>query len=355
MKNYELLDIIGEADEGYVQAADSDGTRPRTWFGWKTFAACAACAALIAAVYPVSQAFRTKNETGGTFGPEAAEEVIRSQEPALIQGPGLHSYTLVEEQLKIMTTESAKAVPPFIPYAFDAGIGAGAGQAEVESGAAAYSEHSDDTPVQEEADSQYSALLQWLFGAELVSPDERYPEWFGGVWIDNSVPEARLAVAIVEGFHTSGLEAQIRERCGGTGEILFPSVKYSRNELTELMDKIGQVFEKLDCQVFLSYGLDEIGNRIGLDFFEVPSDEVLAALDELDPDGDAIFIQVFIGSRIAFTDEAVKGSAPAGEGDFPEEAGGDTEPVTVLSAAPDSAPAQSDGQAEYDVLYGSER
>ena len=44
MKDYELLDMIGEVNEDYVREADGNVVRPR--FRWKTLAACAACAAL---------------------------------------------------------------------------------------------------------------------------------------------------------------------------------------------------------------------------------------------------------------------------------------------------------------------
>ena len=54
MKNHELLDMIGDVSEEYVQGADSNVVRPR--FRWKTLAACAACAALVLGAYPVYQA-----------------------------------------------------------------------------------------------------------------------------------------------------------------------------------------------------------------------------------------------------------------------------------------------------------
>ena len=47
MKNHELLDLIGDVNEDYVQAADGKVIRPK--FRWKTIAACAACAVLVRA------------------------------------------------------------------------------------------------------------------------------------------------------------------------------------------------------------------------------------------------------------------------------------------------------------------
>ncbi len=51
MKDYELLDMIGEVNEDYVREADGNVVRPR--FRWKTLAACAACAALALGAYPL--------------------------------------------------------------------------------------------------------------------------------------------------------------------------------------------------------------------------------------------------------------------------------------------------------------
>ena len=45
MKNYELLDMIGEAGEDYVLAAEDGKTRSR--FRWRGWVAAAACAALL--------------------------------------------------------------------------------------------------------------------------------------------------------------------------------------------------------------------------------------------------------------------------------------------------------------------
>ncbi|MFG6352841.1 MAG: hypothetical protein K1W21_14825, partial [Oscillospiraceae bacterium] len=54
MKNHELLDLIGDVSEDYVQAADGKVIRPK--FRWKAVAACAACAALVLGAYPAYQA-----------------------------------------------------------------------------------------------------------------------------------------------------------------------------------------------------------------------------------------------------------------------------------------------------------
>ena len=86
MKNHELLDLIGDVSEDYVQAADGKVIRPK--FRWKAVAACAACAVLVLGAYPAYQAAHpplhsytvlegggmttqgdVKAPAGGTFGP----------------------------------------------------------------------------------------------------------------------------------------------------------------------------------------------------------------------------------------------------------------------------------------------
>lgn len=307
MNNYELLDMIGDVNEDYVQAADSNAVQPR--FRRRAWAACAACAALVLGIGLSQRAGRTVRSWVGTDS-EAVLEVnsaveAPAPEPTLAETPALHPYTLVEGRLQIETTAGGAGTVPSVPPLAPCAPGAGAEDClePSETGLPAYNGQTEDISAQEEANRQCERLYQWLFGTTLVYPDQKYPEWFGGVWLDNDCfPEARLAIAIVDSLHTAGLEDQIRERCGGTGEIMFPSVKYSRNQLVGLMDKIAQTFDELNCRSYLSYGLDEMENRVQLDFSDTPSDEVLAALAGLDPDGDAIFIRVFIGARIVPTD-----------------------------------------------------
>ena len=74
MTDYELLDMIGEVNEDYVLAADSNVVRPR--FRWKALAACAACAVLALGAYPVYQAVN----------------------------PPLHDYTLMENSADSVDT-----------------------------------------------------------------------------------------------------------------------------------------------------------------------------------------------------------------------------------------------------------
>lgn len=325
MKNLELLDMIGEVDEDYVLAAGENVVKPR--FRWQTLAVCAACAAFILAAYPAYRMSRPQGPGSDSISNlEDAPEADQDPGDTLIQRPGLHEYTLVEGGMTVMTTEGNAKAPaggaeepapmpdrgggPVLPSeAYGGGESAdGAGYDSIGHEGVdgiGYNVSGQDAPVQE-ASAQYERLLQSL-GLWGIDGRGLYPEWCGGVWLDGEL----LSVAIVNQFRSPGLEAQITEWCGGTGEIIFTGVKYSQNYLDDLMGKIDRVFDELDCHIFLSYGVYVTDNRIHLDFFEVPSDEVLAALAELDPDGDAIFIQVFTDRRNILTDGSVKGPVPS--------------------------------------------
>ncbi len=288
MKNCELLDLIGEAGEEYVRAADGEVVRPR--FHWKAAAAAAACAALV-------------------FG--AAYPFFNKDAPLENASP-LHNYIVMEGGSLAATGEDVKApagggdidmpgqgIPAPDPNQPPRGEGPGE---------PAYA----PAPSQEEASAQYDRLLRQLGGVDGREP-AAYPGWFAGMWLDSGWPDSvsRLTVAIVDGFRTPELEEEIQGWCGGTGEVLFRGAKYSKNYLDSLMNGISRIFKEQNVRISSAYGVYVTGNYLGLDFFgEAPGDETLAALAELDPEGDAIRVQVFFDRSLQVTDELVKGPAP---------------------------------------------
>lgn len=314
MKNHELLDLIGEANEDYVLEAGNNVTRPR--FGWKTLAACAACAALVLTAYPVYR--------------------MAQRQPASGLLP-LHDYTVMEGGGILDTQGGIKAAagniggePATMPGGAYVGNDGG-GESGIDG--ANYSIPGQDAPAQETAMAQYDSLLQnlgagtpeeQLLAAARGEPAGAYPAWYGGSWIDNSYyPEAKLAVAIVDGFRTQELEAQITEWCGG--EVVFKDVKYSWSHLDQLMTPVTEALKGTGLSCGL--GVDVMGNCLGVDLYsdgaEVPN-EVLVKLAQLDPQGDAIRVRVFTQSMSTLTDEIGKGPEP----------GGKTEPVYNGEAVP---------------------
>ena len=283
MKNHELLDMIGSVNEDYVLEAGNNVVRPR--FRWRTLAACAACAALVLGAYPV---YRAVN-------------------------PPLHGYTVLEGGT-MNTLGDVKAPAGGVGQSDPLPGGAYVGNDRGETGidGTEYTVPGQDAPAQEKAAAQYQGLLQGLGGQGGYEP-EAYPGWYGGAWIDNSFyPEAKLAVAIVDGFRTDELEVRIEEWCGG--EVVFKDVKYSRSYLDQLMEPISQVLEEADMDLLCGFGVDVMENCLGVDIHSDGKDipkEVLAKLAQLDPDGGAIRVRLFTGRLDTLTDETVKGPAPA--------------------------------------------
>ena len=275
MKNHELLELIGDVNEDYVQEAGNNVVKPR--FGWRKLAACAACAALVLAAYPV---YRAAN-------------------------PPLHGYTVMEGNsmagLQNLTTAKGEGIdtPELSPAPAQTG-----------------DDQPGDVPDQSKAIAQYQGLLEGMGGQGGYEP-EPYPDWYGGAWIDNSYdPEAKLAVAVVDGFHTPELEAQVEEWCGG-GVVFVQDMKYSYAHLLNLMDQILQAVKESPAQddvwsAFTSMGPDIKANCLSIGFSGTPSDAALMVLAKLDPDGDAIRVEAFTDKLDTLTDEVVKGPAPGG-------------------------------------------
>lgn len=284
MKNHELLDMIGEADEDYVLEAGNSVARPR--FRRKTLAACAACAALVLAAYPMYRAFN----------------------------PPLHDYTVVEgggtldTQMELKVPAGGADIPAPAPVPGGAYVGDDSGQEGGIDGIG-YAVPGQAAPVQEEAMAQYDGLLRGLGGQGGYEPGT-YPDWFGGAWIDNDYyPEAKLAVAIVDGFRTAELEAKIQDWCGGG--VVFKDVKYSWEYLFALQDQAVDAITNPGYGLQCGVGVDVMDNCLGVDLYsdkDIPR-QVLAGLARLDPDGDAIRVRVF-ANTLSVTNQLVKDPAP---------------------------------------------
>ena len=279
MKNHELLDLIGDVNEDYVQAADGKVIRPK--FRWRTAVACAACAVLVLGAYPAYQAAH----------------------------PPLHSYTVLEGGG--MTTQGDVKAPAggtFGPGIIPGGAYVGDNKGETGIDGTEYTAPGQDAPLQEKAAAQYDALMK--NGG--ISDTASNPDWYGGAWIDNSFyPEAKLAVAIVDGFRTDELEAQIEEWCGG--EVVFKDVKYALAYLYALQDSVTDALTGGNDALSCGIGVDVTENCLGVDIYSDGKDipkEVLVKLAQFDPDGDAIRVRLFTGKVDTLTDETVKGPAP---------------------------------------------
>lgn len=232
----------------------------------------------------------------------ASEQKLETADAdALVERPGLHSYTLVEEDLQSMDAAGTKQAPAGAADSAPAPVPESGGGASVTSkdyvggdagmNGVSAAPPQDEAPAQEEAAAQYGRLLQSL-GLWGIDGRGLYPDWCGGIWLDGEL----LSVAIVDGSRTPALEAQIKDWCGGTGEILFRDVKYSQNDLDSLMESAAKALD--GAGICCGISVDVASNCLGVDLYSgeaaIPED-LLAALAQLDPDGDAIRVQVFTG------------------------------------------------------------
>ena len=140
-----------------------------------------------------------------------------------------------------------------------------------------------DAPSQEEALNAYEELMDRFNGV--------YPDWYGGAYIDSS---GWLVVQLVEDKDPAdkSLELQVLDWTG-SDQVMFSSCKYSLAQLTGLMDQLNALPDK-DMKfrdVMAGWGIDEEANRIELTLTQV-YDPILVVLAELDPDDDAIYVQV---------------------------------------------------------------
>lgn len=162
-----------------------------------------------------------------------------------------------------------------------------------------------DAPSQEEALNAYEELMDRFNGV--------YPDWYGGAYIDSS---GWLVVQLVEDKDPAdkSLELQVLDWTG-SDQVMFSSCKYSLAHLKELMDQLnalpGQDMKFRD--VMAGWGINEEANRIELTLTQV-YDPILVVLAELDPDDDAIYVQV--GQRatadVGTEDPAVRHVMPGG-------------------------------------------
>lgn len=140
-----------------------------------------------------------------------------------------------------------------------------------------------DAPSQEEALNAYEELMDRFNGV--------YPDWYGGAYIDSS---GWLVVQLVEDKDPAdkSLELQVLDWTG-SDQVMFSSCKYSLAQLTGLMDQLNALPDAdPKCrEVMASWGIDEEHNRIELTLTEV-SGHVLAVLCRMDPEDDAIYVQV---------------------------------------------------------------
>ena len=162
-----------------------------------------------------------------------------------------------------------------------------------------------DAPTQEEAVDAYEKLMDHFGG--------NYPDWYGGAYIDDS---GYLVVQLVEDKDPGDktLELQVLDWTD-SDHVIFGSCKYSLAHLKGLMDRLNALPDQDPeyREVMAGWGINEEANRIELTLTQV-NDHILSVLARLDPDDDAIYVQV--GQRatadVGTEDPAVHHVMPGG-------------------------------------------
>lgn len=137
-----------------------------------------------------------------------------------------------------------------------------------------------DDPVQGGAEA-YEKLMRGLNGQR--------PDWYGGAYVDS---RGLLTVLLVDDKNPGDktLELQVLDWIE-SDTVAFTSAKYSLAHLEELSREIATLLD--GTGVFASAGINVVENRLDLDISASADDKLLTALAKLDPDDDAIQVQVY--------------------------------------------------------------
>lgn len=238
---------------------------------WKKYTALAACAALVIGAFSVYSLYQDQTKwmlITRNFHHDAEVQHLHSY----VTVEGAAGY-VQENATETMTGGGDTGAPNTgdLPNPVVAPSGALPGGAYI-----------GDVPVQEGAED-YQKLMDRFNGT--------YPDWYGGAYLNEP---GWLVVQLVEDKDPGdkSLELQVLDWTDD-GHVMFSSCKYSLNQLKELMDRLNALPDE-DMKfrdVMAGWGIDEEANRIELTLTEV-NDHVLALLAELDPDDDAIYVQV---------------------------------------------------------------
>lgn len=234
---------------------------------WKKYGALAACAALVIGAFSIH-----------SFCQDSVQWMffVRSFQRDPMEIP-LHSYVTVEDLTEIVPENTS------VISGGEGGNDTGAlpvpNTGDLPGGA-----YIGDVPTQEEAVAAYERLMAHFNGD--------YPGWYGGAYISGNTLMVRIVDSEDPG--DKSLELQVLDWAGGrTSPVGFTGAKYSLSHLNHLMVRLNELPETdPKCgDVMASWCIRETENRIELTLTQV-YDPILAILAELDPEDDAIYVQV---------------------------------------------------------------
>ena len=181
-----------------------------------------------------------------------------------------------------------------------------------------------DAPDQSEAIMAYQNLMAQF---EADYGPGRYPEWYGGAYIDEY---AALVVNITAAYEQESKElARQVQDWAGSGRICFGSSRLSLNELRELQDKVVAAMGGLGLST--GCGVNEETGQVELTLPGI-THEALLRLAVLDPEGTAILVIVGEVIREDLAEEPVQVAPSVSQSVQP--GGGSDDPNTPVSNTP---------------------
>ena len=185
-----------------------------------------------------------------------------------------------------------RTLEALLDFSQSEGLAVNTGEAPVEIPGGAYV---GDAPDQSEAIMAYQNLMDRF---KMDYGPDRYPEWYGGAYIDG---HASLIVNIVEQYEPEekDLYFQIWD-WAGSSRVAFGGSRLSLNQLRELQDKTVAAMQALGLPV--GCGVNEETGQVELTLPEV-NDAALWKLAELDPAGTAILVTVSQAPSIDLAEE----------------------------------------------------
>ncbi|MDE6107830.1 MAG: hypothetical protein K2F83_04045 [Oscillospiraceae bacterium] len=326
---------------------------------WGRYAAVAACAALLIVAYPVYQSFTsqesklhdytvvqgsgvetvktmaetvtgTEDEGGDRDQAMTPGELVEAMEEVGFSTGDIDTYQALGYQMTwakwwkyVGQQRDSEGEEPFILDTLEA---FSREELSVNTGDLP-SEPVIDVPVQPGADA-YQLLMDYFDGAK--------PDWYGGAYVDKNGALMVLLVTDKDPGDKS-LELEVLDAVGKDAHVGFTGAKYSRDDLERMNQEIGKLLDGKGA--YASWGIYDDQNRIILDLSETPTDELLAGLTRLDPDGDAILVRVVEGGTTV-TDEMVKGPAPV------DTIGEEDSGIDVVHHMPGGALASDEGEED---------
>ena len=168
-----------------------------------------------------------------------------------------------------------------LAFSQEEGLAVNTGEAPVEMPGGAFVR---SVPDQSEAIMAYQNLMARF---EADCGPGRYPEWYGGAYIDE---RGMLAVNIVEDLEPEGKELLLQiQEWAGSDRISFGSSQLSLNELRKLQDRVAAAMEELGLD--MGCGVNEETGQVELTLPEA-THEALLRLASLDPKGTDILVIV---------------------------------------------------------------